>query len=128
MAAAGVPPKPEWKLDGVNLLPFLEGKTTAAPHEALYWRFGEQMAIRMGDCIARIQGLLAAQERVPFSALVRSAASRLEIIVTLQAVLEMIKQGTIQVRQECLFGEIVIERPPAEAAAADAVPAPSMPA
>jgi arylsulfatase A-like enzyme len=49
LAAAGVPPKPEWKLDGVNLLPFLEGKTTAAPHEALYWRFGEQMAIRMGD-------------------------------------------------------------------------------
>src|SRR5262249_16783727 len=29
--------------------PFLEGKNTAAPHEALYWRFGTQMAIRQGD-------------------------------------------------------------------------------
>ncbi len=49
LAAAGVEAKPEWKLDGVNILPFLEGKETAAPHAALYWRFGEQMAVRAGD-------------------------------------------------------------------------------
>jgi arylsulfatase A-like enzyme len=33
----------------VNLLPHFEGETAAAPHEALYWRFGPQTAIRMGD-------------------------------------------------------------------------------
>ncbi len=49
LAAAGVEIKPEWKLDGVNLLPFFMGEKTGAPHEALYWRFGQQMAIRMGD-------------------------------------------------------------------------------
>jgi arylsulfatase A-like enzyme len=49
LAAAGVEAKAEWKLDGVDLLPYLEGKNTAAPHETLYWRFGEQMAIRRGD-------------------------------------------------------------------------------
>ncbi len=49
LAAAGVAPKPEWKLEGVNLLPFLSGEKTGAPHDALYWRFGEQMAIRSGD-------------------------------------------------------------------------------
>jgi len=49
LAAAGVPAKSEWKLDGVNLLPYLEGKRSGAPHEALYWRFGQQVAIRMGD-------------------------------------------------------------------------------
>ena len=49
LAAAGVEAKPEWKLDGVNLLPFITGKNSAAPHEALYWRFGQQIAIRMGD-------------------------------------------------------------------------------
>ena len=49
LAAAGVEIKPEWQLDGVNLLPYLEGKNAAAPHETLYWRFGEQMAIRRGD-------------------------------------------------------------------------------
>ena len=49
LAAAGVAVKPEWKLDGVNLLPFLTGKNPGAPHAALYWRFGPQLALRMGD-------------------------------------------------------------------------------
>ena len=49
LAAAGVDVKPEWKQEGVNLLPFLDGTATAAPHDALYWRFGQQMAIRSGD-------------------------------------------------------------------------------
>ncbi len=49
LAAAGIPAQAEWKLDGVNLLPFLSGKEAGPPHAALYWRFGEQMAIRAGD-------------------------------------------------------------------------------
>jgi len=49
LAAAGVSPKPKWQLDGVNLLPYLTGPNSRLPHEALYWRFGRQMAIRMGD-------------------------------------------------------------------------------
>jgi arylsulfatase A-like enzyme len=49
LAAAGVAARPEWKLDGVNLLPFLRGEKNGAPHDALYWRFGAQMAIRRGD-------------------------------------------------------------------------------
>jgi len=49
LAAAGVPIRPEWKLDGVDLLPHLLGKNNSPPHETLYWRFGEQMAIRHGN-------------------------------------------------------------------------------
>jgi len=49
LAAAGVNPQPQWKLDGVNLLPFLNGKLSGPPHEALYWRLGENMAIRKGN-------------------------------------------------------------------------------
>jgi len=49
LAAAGAEAKAEWKLDGVNLLPHLTGKQKGAPHAALYWRFGEQIAVRMGD-------------------------------------------------------------------------------
>ncbi len=49
LAVAGVEPKPEWKLEGVNLLPYLSGDETTVPHDAIYWRFGQQMAIRSGD-------------------------------------------------------------------------------
>jgi arylsulfatase A-like enzyme len=49
LAAAGVETKPEWKVEGVNLLPYLSGGKTEAPHDALYWRFGTQIAIRKGD-------------------------------------------------------------------------------
>jgi arylsulfatase A-like enzyme len=49
LAAAGVDPKPEWKLEGVNLLPFVSGEKAGSPHQALFWRFGQQMAIRSGD-------------------------------------------------------------------------------
>jgi arylsulfatase A-like enzyme len=49
LAAAGVEADPAWKLDGVNLLPYLKGEKTEAPHDALYWRFGQQLAVRKGD-------------------------------------------------------------------------------
>lgn len=49
LAVAGIEAKPEWHLDGRNLLPFLSGEQSDAPHPALFWRFGEQMAIRAGD-------------------------------------------------------------------------------
>jgi arylsulfatase A-like enzyme len=57
LAAAGIKPDPSWKLDGVDLLPFLKEKTTARPHETLYWRFNidpnqpedNRWAIRHGD-------------------------------------------------------------------------------
>jgi arylsulfatase A-like enzyme len=49
LAAAGVEAKVDWKLDGVNLLPYLKGTLTSVPHEVLYWRLGQQMAIRQGN-------------------------------------------------------------------------------
>ncbi|WP_367874479.1 sulfatase-like hydrolase/transferase [Luteolibacter sp. Populi] len=49
LAAAGVEVDPAWKLDGVNLLPYLKGEKAEAPHDALFWRFGEQLAVRKGD-------------------------------------------------------------------------------
>ena len=43
-AKAGTP-----NFDGVNLLPYVTGEKSGAPHEALYWRFGQQIALRAGD-------------------------------------------------------------------------------
>jgi arylsulfatase A-like enzyme len=58
LAAAGVEAK-DAKFDGVNLLPHLEGKVTTPPHDTLYWRFGDQMAVRHGN-LKLVQGRGAA--------------------------------------------------------------------
>lgn len=49
IAAAGGQVDPAWKLHGVDLLPYVTGANPATPHEALYWRFGDQWAVRKGD-------------------------------------------------------------------------------
>ena len=43
---AGVPN--DKQLDGVNLIPYLTGQKTEAPHDKLYWRWLGQSAIRKG--------------------------------------------------------------------------------
>lgn len=47
VALAGL--EPNKALDGVNLIPYLNRTKKGAPHKALYWRFWDQSAIRMGD-------------------------------------------------------------------------------
>jgi arylsulfatase A-like enzyme len=49
LAAAGIEPGEDAKVEGVDLLPYFQGDNNSTPHEALYWRFGPQMAIRQGD-------------------------------------------------------------------------------
>ena len=49
VAAAGGKVDPAWKLDGVDLLPYVTGANKARPHETMYWRYGPQWAVRYGD-------------------------------------------------------------------------------
>ena len=49
IAAAGVETEGDLKLDGVNLLPFLEGTEEGSPHEHLVWRSGPNSAVRQGS-------------------------------------------------------------------------------
>jgi arylsulfatase B len=41
--------KAEAKLDGINLMPLLSGKTTQLPERPLFWRVGKKNALRLGD-------------------------------------------------------------------------------
>jgi arylsulfatase A-like enzyme len=45
LAGAKVPAN----IDGVNLIPYLKGEKKTPPHEALFWRFGPQKAVRKGN-------------------------------------------------------------------------------
>ena len=65
--------------------------------------------IHIADCTQRIEQLLARQNRVSFGLLLQRAVSRLEVIVTFLAVLELIKCRRLHAFQEAAFGEIHLE-------------------
>jgi arylsulfatase A-like enzyme len=48
-AACGVSTSGTQPLDGVNLLPFLNGEQDGSPHQALYWKLAAYSAVRVGD-------------------------------------------------------------------------------
>lgn len=78
------------------------------------------IVITIGERIAWIRQLLERLPQVTFGALMRMCTWRLEVIVTFMAVLELIKQNFVDVRQETPFGEIVIYRRPDAPSDADA--------
>jgi arylsulfatase A-like enzyme len=47
-AAGGTPPS-DRIIDGVDLLPYLDGTRPGAPHPILFWRYGSPAAVRKGD-------------------------------------------------------------------------------
>lgn len=47
LALAGLDAEKEY--DGVDLIPYLRGEKTGAPHETLFWRVGNRAALRQGD-------------------------------------------------------------------------------
>jgi arylsulfatase A-like enzyme len=49
LAAAGAPMPSDRKYDSVNLLPYLSGEQSGAPHERLFWRSGQQRAVLDGQ-------------------------------------------------------------------------------
>lgn len=67
--------------------------------------------VTVAEKMAFIEEKLEKQRRVSFNRLLDQATSRLEIIVTLQAVLELVKLKGVEVQQERLFGEIVVLLP-----------------
>lgn len=67
------------------------------------------IVVHIADCIKTITELLRRHRRLRFSTLMRRARSRLEIIVSFLALLELLKQQRLVAVQECTFGEIYIE-------------------
>lgn len=57
LAAAGIEQTPGRTLDGVNLLPYLDGGAIEDPHETLFWRKDRMAAMRRGeDKLIRLDG------------------------------------------------------------------------
>lgn len=47
--AARAPVPADRKIDGVDLLPYLQGRAEGRPHQALFWRSGQYKAVLAGD-------------------------------------------------------------------------------
>jgi segregation and condensation protein A len=68
------------------------------------------ITVTMSGQMALIQQETARGRSVSFRSLLERAANRLEIIVTLLALLEMVKQLQVRMRQDAAFGDILIVR------------------
>lgn len=68
--------------------------------------------ITIRDKIKLITNFLRQQGRIAFSAILDGKRSRLEIVVTFLAMLELIKRQFVQASQESLFADIEIEAAP----------------
>jgi segregation and condensation protein A len=97
----------------------LEGITLDALVEAVRQAMVAQVAssadevvtplrISLSDTIARLEDLLRVHGRFGFSSLLRQATSRMEIVVTFIALLQLMKRRKVTAEQSELFGEIWI--------------------
>ncbi len=106
--------------DIADLLQALEEILERNPPRSPVEEVVSRLEVHIDDCIQRILTNVRGQERVRFSELMGEAHSRMEIIVTFLAMLELIKQHKIRVSQEKTFGEISLERCRGEDTAEDA--------
>ncbi|MCZ2127246.1 MAG: segregation/condensation protein A [Anaerolineales bacterium] len=109
------PPKAEPKLDLSNLT--LEKFLAAA--ESAFAREKEKKPLEtviaapkvtIREKIDYITTTLKTIQRMTFSGLVADKASRVEIVVTFLALLELVKRYRVTAKQETLFGDIEFER------------------
>lgn len=70
------------------------------------------VTVTIDQQIELIKQKLSQRRQIRFRQLLSEATTRVEIIVTLLAVLELIKQDQITVKQEKLFGAIILEESP----------------
>jgi segregation and condensation protein A len=101
-----------WRLEGVTL-----GDLGMALHRALNFRptlpqgtLTVPLSVSIDEQIRVIADQVNRRSRISFNHLLQAAPTRVHVLVTFLAVLEMIKRRQIDARQDQLFGEIVLMR------------------
>src|SRR5688500_17274544 len=77
-----------------------------------------EKTVSIHEKIRQIQALIAKATSVRFSSVLSSAESRTEVIVSFLALLELVKQRTVTVSQESMWGDITIAQAESETVAA----------
>jgi arylsulfatase A-like enzyme len=120
-AQAKAPAHPDRPLDGVNLIPYLTGQTTGAPHEAIYLRMFDKgaFAVRSGDHKLVIPGRGSAAELFNVT---RDIAETRNLATIEPVTLEKLEQQRIRWNQqlvEPVFEGLLSARPKQAAAASE---------
>ncbi|HSO11837.1 MAG TPA: segregation/condensation protein A [Anaerolineales bacterium] len=109
------PPKVEPKLDLSNIT--LENLVLAAQEVFAKEKAKKPLAsviaaprVTIREKIDMISKMMKDAQHATFSMLIKNSASRLEIVVTFLAMLELIKRYRVQAHQEGLFSDIEIDR------------------
>ncbi len=86
-------------------------RRTADRIDPIRSKFGtiEREEVRIEDKMVEIREKVSGLKGISFVTLLEQEASRINIIVTFLAILELMKVGDITIRQEELFGDIVID-------------------
>lgn len=80
------------------------------PPEPVVDKVVSRQVVTIGQQMAHIRERLTRGESVSFQRLLEQSRSRIEVIVTLLAVLELIKRHVVRVEQADMFGEIIIHK------------------
>ncbi len=109
------PPKVEGRLDlsDLTLKDLLEAAESSFLQEKEKQSLGTVISapkVTIRQKIAFISEKLSQSQRSSFKELVGNGNSRLEVVVTFLALLELIKRYRVSARQEALFSDIYIER------------------
>jgi segregation and condensation protein A len=109
-------PKVEPKLDlstvSLEDLAALVQVVLAAHRNAPISNVVAPLVVRVGDKMEDVLQRLARGETVRFRDWIGRAASRIEVVVSFLAILELMKQRKVVVQQSELFGDIVVEPVP----------------
>lgn len=109
------PPKVKGRLDlsDLTLVDLLEAAQASFLQEQEKQSLGTVISapkVTIRQKIAYISERLSKSQKSSFKELVGSGNSRLEVVVTFLALLELVKRYRVSARQEALFGDIHIER------------------
>lgn len=109
------PPKVEGRLDlsDITLQDLLEAAESIFAREKDKQALGTVISapkVTIREKIAYLSEMLGKSEQASFKAMIRSAKTRLEVVVTFLALLELVKRYRVAAKQEALFGDIEITR------------------
>lgn len=94
------------KINAKQLLQLYKGIVEEEPKEEDLAEELMQEVVSLEEKMVDLQASLEKRMKVAFTETIKDATNKMDVVITFLAMLEMIKQKTLSVKQESLFGDI----------------------